>query len=352
MAQQEMPGFVRVAHQWTGEERWNALRCRLGRFGASSRVAPGLYALGQPDADSPAVATSSYRLTFDQLRRGLAGISCWVLVLDTRGLDVASAAAGGQLGTDEVVSRLISSRLERVVSHWRIVLPGLASDAVDASEVAARTGFECVPGPSAAADLPAFLNRRAWAQGAAGAAGAQRPPEARPAFTVVDALALVASEIGRSLMYYPGFAFAAILYTGLGPGGVTLGRAIGGSWPLLALGLAAVAAGSGLAPLVHAAVRAIPLWAAGEIAGLGAAAALLQGARLSAGMDLFLRLGCWLFFPTASAVLAARFSRSLPAAAAARQKTAPVLIALAVLLAAGAAAALALSKAALLRGSG
>ena len=32
-------------------------------------------------------------------------------------------------------------------------------------------------------------------------------------------MALAPVEIGRSLMLFPGFAFAALLYAGLGPGG-------------------------------------------------------------------------------------------------------------------------------------
>ncbi|HUJ75959.1 MAG TPA: hypothetical protein VL359_13940, partial [bacterium] len=160
MPQQEMPGFVRVVHEWTGNDRWAALACRLGRFGARSRVPPGLYALGTPGMDSPAVVTASYRLTFDLLRRALAGASCWVLVLDTRGLDVASAAASGRFGTDELVTGLLSSRLERLVGHRRVVVPGAASDTVEAREVQSRTGFEAVPGPARVADLTAFLDGR------------------------------------------------------------------------------------------------------------------------------------------------------------------------------------------------
>ena len=343
MAPQEMPGFVRVVHDWSGEERWNAFRCRVGRFGARSRVPPGLYALGTPGEDSPAVLTASYRLTFDLLRRGLAGVSCWVIVVDTRGLDVASAAAGGRFGTDEVVTAVLASRLERVVRHRRIVLPGLAAAAVDAPAVLARTGFESLSGPLGLKGLAAFLEGRPGA-------------EARPAFTAADALALLPAELGRSLRFYPAFAFAAILFAGLGPGGVSLGAALGGSWPLLVLGLAAVLAGSGIAPVVYTALRFVPLWIAGEAAGLGAVAALLLAARFSAGMDGFLQAACWVFFPAASAAMAARFRTSMPAAApvpaAARQKTAPAVIALAAIAAAAVAVALVLSKLGQLRGAG
>lgn len=327
-----MPGFVRVVHEWTAEDRWNALWCRLGRHGARSRVPPGLYALGTPGEESPAVVTASFRLTFDLLRRDLAGVSCWLLVLDTHGLDVASAVAAGRFSTDEVVTAVLSSRLARVVSHRRIVLPGLAAGVVDAGQVARATGFQAVAGPAHSVQLKALVH------------GAPLPPISG-GLSVSGALALAPSELGRALLRYPGFAFAALLYAGLGPGGVSLGRALAGSWPLLLLGLGVAVTGAVVAPVVHAAARRIPLWIAGAAAGAGAAAALLQGARLSAGMDPFLQLGCWLFFPAASALMAEESVRSQPAsAAAAPSRPAPALIAIAVLLACAAAAALALSK--------
>jgi hypothetical protein len=339
MSQEEMPGFVRVVHRWTADERWSAVLCRLGRFGARSRVPPGLYALGAPGEDSAVIVTASYRLTFDLLRRDLAGVSCWILVLDTRGLDVASAAAVGRFSTDELVNRVLSSRVSRVVRHRRIVLPGLAAGIVDAAEVARGAGFEVCTGPTRSSDLPGFLDGRPPASASA-----------RPGFTVAAALALAPAELGRSLLLYPGFAFTALLFAGFGPGGVGLDRALNGSWPLLLLGLASVFTGTVVGPLLHAGLPWVPLWGAGSAAGLGAAAGLLQGARLSSGMDPFLQAACWVFFPCASAFLAERFTRAMPAAAKAAPRRPPaLLIALAILAAALAAAALVLSKAAELR---
>ncbi len=331
-----MPGFVRVVHHWTAGERWNAIICRLGRFGARTRVPPGLYALGAPGKDSPVIATGSYRLSFDLLRRDLAAISCWILVLDTRGLDVGSAVAAGRFGTDELVIRLASSRLAQVVGHRRIIFPGLAAGAVDRGQVARATGFETLAGPARSSDLPGFL------------AGGGIPEE--HGFAAADAAALVPAELGRSLLKYPGFAFAALLFAGLGPGGVSMERAFGGSWPILVLGLASVLAGSFLGPILHAGVRQrVPLWAAGAVSGLAAAAALMAGAGLSAGMDPFLRTGCWLFFPAASAYMAEQFSAAMPAAHAVR-RPGGLLIALALFVAGLTAAALVLSKALQFRG--
>jgi len=54
--------------------------------------------------------------------------------------------------------------------------------------------------------------------------------EKEPLPGVLDTLVLTPVELGRSLMLFPGFAFAAILYAGLGPDGVALDRALAGSY--------------------------------------------------------------------------------------------------------------------------
>jgi hypothetical protein len=113
-------------------------------------------------------------------------------------------------------------------------------------------------------------------------------------------------------MWYPGFAFAALLYAGLGPGGVTLDRAFSGSWPLLLLGLASVVCGSLLAPVLYACVPRIPLWILGAALGCAGTAALLEGAHLGAAMDSFLAAACWIFFPGAAAVRSVQFAQALP----------------------------------------
>jgi hypothetical protein len=331
MPQEEMPGFVRVDHRWGSEERWNAVRCRLGRFGERSRVAPGLYALGRPGPESAAVATASYRLSFDVLRRGLTGVDCWILVTDTKGLDVASAASAGRFSTDEIATRVLASRLSRVVRHRRLILPMRAAAAVDPAALARVTGFDAVPGPERASDLPGFLSGLAV-------------PGRR--FGVLDALVLTPAELGRSLLRFPGFAFAALLFAGLGPAGVSLDRALGGSWPLLVTGLAAIVCGSLVAPLLHAAASAVPLWAAGAAAGLAGTAALMEGVGLSSRLDAYLQAACWLFFPAASAWMAEQFRRAMPLSAPTEPRVpAAVLTAAAALIALLTLTALVLSKA-------
>jgi hypothetical protein len=116
--------------------------------------------LGSPTADSPVLVTANYKLTFDSLRRELPTIDAWILVLDTRGVNVWCAAGKGTFSTDEVVKRVKETRLAEIVGHRRLIVPQLGATGVARHLVRAASGFSVVYGPVRAADLPAFLSNR------------------------------------------------------------------------------------------------------------------------------------------------------------------------------------------------
>jgi acetyl-CoA decarbonylase/synthase complex subunit gamma len=120
-------------------------------------VDPGLYAIGDPDPESPVLVTANYKMSFDLLKRAVSGLDAWILVLDTYGINVWCAAGKGTFGTDELVDRIESSGLGGVVSHRRLIVPQLGAPGICAHEVRKRSGFQVVFGPIRADDLPAFL---------------------------------------------------------------------------------------------------------------------------------------------------------------------------------------------------
>jgi acetyl-CoA decarbonylase/synthase complex subunit gamma len=131
------------------------VRWGIGRM--SYTVPPGLYAVGAPGADSEILVTCNYRMTFDLLRRAVAGLSVWILVLDTKGINVWCAAGKGTFGTDELVQRIGSSGLASVVNHRRLIVPQLGAVGVTAHEVKQRSGFRVAYGPVELDDIPAYL---------------------------------------------------------------------------------------------------------------------------------------------------------------------------------------------------
>ncbi|MCX5974487.1 MAG: hypothetical protein NTU59_07465, partial [Coprothermobacterota bacterium] len=56
-----------------------SLRVRWGWGRMQYAIPPGLYALGQPDRNSPALVSANYKMSFDCLRKALKGLHAWIL---------------------------------------------------------------------------------------------------------------------------------------------------------------------------------------------------------------------------------------------------------------------------------
>jgi hypothetical protein len=120
-------------------------------------VSPGLYGVGNPGDKSPVLVTANYKMSFDRLRKELTGLDAWIMVLDTKGINVWCAAGKGTFGTVELIDRIGKTGLSRVVSHHTIILPQLGAPGVAAHEVHRQTGFYVVYGPVRAVDIKEFL---------------------------------------------------------------------------------------------------------------------------------------------------------------------------------------------------
>jgi hypothetical protein len=237
------------------------VRWRFRRSGY--RVDPGLYAVGSPDEQSPVLATANYKLTFDLVRGTLAGRDAWLLVLDTRGINVWCAAGKGTFGTDELVRRLAASQVASFVAHGTVVVPQLGATGVSAPLVRRRSGFRVAWGPVAAQDLPAFLD-----------AGMRATPEMRRVrFPLRDRLVLVPVEFVGALGLAALIALGAALVGGVGPGWYSLARAT--TAPVALWGAAAaLLAGTVVAPALLPWLPPRMFSAKGALAALPAAIAL------------------------------------------------------------------------------
>jgi len=167
------------------------------------RVRPGLYRLGSPTAESPVFASANYTLSFDAVRSALAGIDAWILVLDTKGINVWCAAGKGTFGTDELVRRIESAGLASVVRHRSIIVPQLGAPGISSLEVARRSGFAVEYGPVRARDLPEYLRTRT-----------ATPAMRRVEFPIADRLVLAPVELVAAL---PMFLAAIVLWFLAGP---------------------------------------------------------------------------------------------------------------------------------------
>ena len=88
------------------------------------------------------------------LRKSLKGLNTWILVLDTKGINVWCAAGKGTFGTDELIRRISVTNLDRIVDHRKIIVPAARCARVSAAhEVKKASGFKVCYGPVRAEDV-------------------------------------------------------------------------------------------------------------------------------------------------------------------------------------------------------
>lgn len=134
-----------------------AVMVRWGINRNNFRVNPGLYGVGNPDPSSSVYVTANYKLSFDALRKNLSGVNGWILVLDTKGVNVWCAAGKGTFGTKELIKKIKEVSLHNIVSHKKVILPQLGATGVAAHIVNEQTGFNVHYGPVRAADIKKYI---------------------------------------------------------------------------------------------------------------------------------------------------------------------------------------------------
>lgn len=255
------------------------------------RVSPGLYAVGSPKADSPVLVSANYKLSFDYLRRELGGLDVWILVLDTKGINVWCAAGKGTFGTAEIIRRVDLTGLHERVSHRTLIVPQLGAPGVAAHLVKKQTGFNVVYGPVRARDIKPFLANRMKAT-----------PEMRQVeFTFAERLAVVPNELIAALEYSL-IPFAALALWHLIAGGFSVRQQVWDWIPYLGALLVGTVVVPALLPWLPFRSFALKGWLAGVVWAVGIS--VLQGASPS-------RLaGNLLILPALSAYMALNFTGS------------------------------------------
>ena len=117
----------------------------------------GLMKIGNPGRNSPVFLTCNFRLTVQRVKKALKGIDAYLLVANSRGINVWCAATGGHFTNHDVISVLKTSGIEDLVDHRNVVLPQLAAAGIEATDMHKKTGWKVIWGPVYAKDIPAFL---------------------------------------------------------------------------------------------------------------------------------------------------------------------------------------------------
>ena len=195
----------RIGTRLTLRDELGALKVRFAIGRMDYTVPPGLYAIGEPTPELPVFVTANYKLSFDYLRCELGGTDGWILVLDTKGINVWCAAGKGTFGTVEIVNRVQLTQLDQIVAHRKLIVPQLGAPGVSAHEVQKQCGFQVIYGPVRAEDIQEFLS-----------ANFKTTPEMRRVrFGIHDRIAVIPVELVIWFKYAFGLAALVALLSGI-----------------------------------------------------------------------------------------------------------------------------------------
>ncbi|RWU02680.1 hypothetical protein DWB63_15150 [Pseudodesulfovibrio sp. S3] len=290
----------RVRTRPLASDRAGTVLARLGLTRHNYKVVPGLYCVGNPTQDSPVLVTANYKLTFDAVRTELSAVDAWLLVVDTRGINVWCAAGKNLFATHEIILSVTAARLHEVVTHRTLILPQLGATGVAARKVKKGCGFNVIWGPIRAGDIPAFLR-----------AGNNADNDMRTVtFSLRERTELIPVEIillGKPLAWT---LLAVFVLSGIGPDVFSLA----GAWHR---GLAAatgtafgILAGSAMVPLLLNRLPWRQFWPKGMLTGVfaGTCAALL----FSGSLDGLESTALILWTTAISSYMAMNFTGSTP----------------------------------------
>lgn len=122
-------------------------------------VEPGLREIGNPAEDSPLFVTTNFALTYYTVESDLSSnkIDSYLMVVDTDGIGVESAVAGGQFTAEAIKDALESFKVGDEVKHKTIVIPGLAARLSGETEDA--TGWTVLVGPRDSGRIPGWMDK-------------------------------------------------------------------------------------------------------------------------------------------------------------------------------------------------
>ncbi len=219
-----------------------------------------------------------------------------MVVLETNGINVWCAAGKGTFGTEELINRIRTVQLDKVVAQRTLILPILGAPGVAAYEVRKKTGFSIKYGTIRAEDLPEYLDN-----------GMTTKPAMRElTFTMRERLVLIPVEIVMSAK--PALVIMMII--------ASLSAIINGSWtlkhilpPMIAYA-GAVFSGVVLVPLLLLYIPSKSFSLKGAIAGLTWAVLLYAISRNN--WPWYVSAMIFLCLPTVSAYYGLNFTGCTP----------------------------------------
>jgi acetyl-CoA decarbonylase/synthase complex subunit gamma len=125
------------------------------------QVEPKVYAIGDPNPDSPIFVTTNFSLTYFIVSGEIenSGISAWLVVPECEGMSVLTAWAAGKFSGASIGKFVRESGIENQVKRREIVIPGYVAQ-ISGELEENLPGWSVIVGPQEAADLEGFIKAR------------------------------------------------------------------------------------------------------------------------------------------------------------------------------------------------
>jgi NAD-dependent dihydropyrimidine dehydrogenase PreA subunit len=117
----------------------------------------GLYKIGKPNKNSLVIVTGNYDLTVRRVVKHLKDIDCWLLVCDSRGVNIWCSSLADHFNTDKVINAIKLLKLGEKVGYRKLLLPQLCASNVSPKKIKNETGFTCDFGPVYIKNLKKYL---------------------------------------------------------------------------------------------------------------------------------------------------------------------------------------------------
>jgi hypothetical protein len=275
-------------------------RARIGIARNQYKITPGLYCTGKPTAESPVFVTANYKLSFDSLRKELTDIDAWILVADTRGINVWCSAGKKTFSDDEIGLQVQRAKLAKIVSHRELILPQLAAPGVAAHKLKKKCGFKGIFGPLLAADLPKFLQNDKKVE----------ESMRTVTFTMGERLVLVPVEIALVWKIFAIVVLGMFTLSGFGPDVFSLQAAFDRGVIAAGATVLAILAGAMVTPLLLPWIPGRQFWLKGFL--IGGIAGIVYILSITSNTGIITNAALWLWITAAASYMGMNFTGATP----------------------------------------
>jgi acetyl-CoA decarbonylase/synthase, CODH/ACS complex subunit gamma len=121
-----------------------------------------IYEINNPGPDAPFFITTNFSLTYFIVAGEIEGgkMPAYLGIVESEGLSVLTAWAAGKFVPERIAKFIKESGIADTINHREVIIPGAVAQ-ISGELLEELDGWDVTVGPYEAADIPAFLKRRA-----------------------------------------------------------------------------------------------------------------------------------------------------------------------------------------------